>query len=150
MLEYIVRPFQAPTAHGTIIIPSTVTTESTESAVISWGGEATLPETNFSTLTVNFATCKEDSKELRRDTETVRITGNDPENWVDVNRATKLYLEKQEENWKNNPANSGQTDYAADIGNFAPSEGFSGEGINDAQKCAVTMKLNNNTAAAGS
>ena len=145
MLEYIVRPFQAPNAHGTIIIPSTVTTESTESAVLSWGGEATLPDTKYSTLTINFKPCKEDSIELRRDSETVRITGNDPDNWIDVNRASKLYLDKEEENWKNSPYYADQTGYAADIGNFEPSAGFGGEGINDAHHCAVTMKLNNNT-----
>lgn len=149
MLEYIVRPFQAPNPHGTIIIPATPHA-STETAVLTWGGESTLPDTQYTTVGFTISSCKEDSKELRRDAETVRITGNDPENWIDVNRASKLYLEKQEENWKGNPANAGQTDYAAaDIGNFAPSEAFRGIGINDTKKCAVTMSLNNNTAASG-
>lgn len=148
MLEYIVRPFQQPNPHGTTVIPVT-RKETQERAILTWGGEATLPDTTFVSVGFQLATCKEDSKELRRDAETVRITGNDPENWIDVNRASKLYLEKQEENWGGDPANAGQTDYAEGAGNFAPSEAFRGKGINDTKKCAVTMTLKNNTTAAG-
>jgi hypothetical protein len=142
MLEYIVRPFQQPNAHGTIIISSNPK-ETEERAIITWGGEATLPDTQFITTGFQIATCKEDSIELRRDSSTTRIYGNDPENWIDVNRADKLYLDKQEENWKKDPASAGQTDYA-DAGDFRPSE-FKAQALNDVQKCAVTMKLNNNT-----
>lgn len=143
MLEYIVRPFQAPNPHGTILISAEVTTESEEKAVISWGGEATLPETKFSTLSVGFKPCKEDNTETKRDAQTVRITGNDPENWIDVNRATQLYLDKEEQNWKNSPYYNSQTDYAAaDIGNFAPSD-FSAQALSGVNTCAVTMKFKN-------
>ena len=77
MLEYIVRPFQAPNAHGTIIIPSTPT-PSTETAILTWGGEATLPEVQFIETGFNTRKGREDFDEKNRDAEVVRITGEDP------------------------------------------------------------------------
>jgi hypothetical protein len=148
MLEYIVRPFQAPNAHGTIIISSNPK-ETEERAIITWGGEATLPDTQFITTGFQMATCKEDSKELKRDAEPVRIYGQDPgdgPSYIDVMRSNKLYLDKREERWRGDPATAGQTDYA-DAGDFRPSE-FKAQALNDVAKCAVTMTLNNNTTAA--
>ena len=149
MLEYIVRPFQQPNPHGTVIIPVT-RKETEERAILTWGGEATLPDMQFIDTGFKFTSCKEDSTEKRRDAEKVRIFGEDPgdgPSYIDVMRSKKLYLDKKEDKTGQNPSNAGQTDYAADIGNFTPSEAFRGKGINDVQKCAVTMTLNNNTTA---
>lgn len=151
MLEYIVRPFASPNAHNTTIISSNPH-ESTETAILTWGGESTLPSTQFIDAGFKYTSCKEDHTELRRDTETVRITGEDPgdgPSYIDVSRATKLYLKKESNKTGQNPGTAGQTDYAADIGGFSPSEAFRGKGINDVEKCAVTMNLKNNTTAAG-
>jgi hypothetical protein len=115
MLEYIVRPFQAPNAHGTIVIPSTPK-ESPEKAILTWGGESTLPEAEFTDVGFKFASCKEDNVELNRDAERVRITGNDPENYIDVLRSKKLYLKKTSDRSGQDPAAASQSDYANSAG----------------------------------
>src|SRR4051812_4430711 len=104
MLEYVVRPFQSPGAHGAIIIPSTPS-GSRERATITWTAESTLPDAKFTGIAVTSK--KEDDVETGRDTETVRNTGNDPENWIDVARANKLYIDKTISDA--DPNNSGQT-----------------------------------------
>src|SRR3954469_1046651 len=104
MLEYVVRPFQSPGAHGGIIIPSTPS-GSRERATITWTAESTLPDAKFTGIAVTSK--KEDGIETGRDSETVRITGNDPDNWIDVARSKKLYIDKTISGI--DPNNSGQT-----------------------------------------
>jgi hypothetical protein len=141
MLEYVVRPFQSPGAHGSIVIPSTPS-GSRERATLQWSADATLPATAFSG--VDFHCCKEDGAELKRDTETVRIYGNDPENWIDVARSNKLYMNKQTDKSGcfDDPKSSFQ-----DPGGFLQS-GFSDTpgASSSKEKCDVTLSLNNNTA----
>jgi len=140
MLEYIVRPFQAPNPHGTIIIPST-TTPSTETAILTWGGESTLPDVQFIETGFNTRKGREDFDEKNRDAEVVRITGEDPgdgPSYIDVRRSNKLYLDKTTEELL--ASDAGQIDYAA-----------SGSVYNTplaSKKSKATIKLNNNTAAA--
>jgi len=140
MLEYIVRPFQAPNAHGTIIIPSKHT-PSTETAILTWGGEATLPEVQYIELGFNTRKGREDFAEKNRDAETVRIYGEDPgdgPSYIDVSRSNKLYLDKTTEELL--ASDAGQIDYAA-----------SGSIYNTplaSKKSKATIKLNNNTTAA--
>jgi len=141
VLEYIVRPFQAPNAHGTIIIPSTPT-PSTETAILTWGGEATLPEVQFIETGFNTRKGREDFDEKNRDAEVVRITGQSPDDdspsYIDVRRSNKLYLDKTTEELL--ASDAGQIDYAA-----------SGSVYNTplaSKKSKATIKLNNNTSAA--
>jgi hypothetical protein len=140
MLEYIVRPFQAPNAHGTIIIPSTPT-PSTEMAILTWGGEATLPEVQYIETGFNTRKGREDFTEKNRDADTVRIYGEDPgdgPSYIDVSRSNKLYLDKTTEELF--ASDAGQIDYAA-----------SGSIYNTplaSKKSKATIKLNNNTTAA--
>jgi len=140
MLEYIVRPFQAPNPHGTIIIPST-TTPSTETAILTWGGESTLPDVQFIETGFNTRKGREDFDEKNRDAEVVRITGEDPgdgPSYIDVRRSNKLYLDKTTEELL--ASDAGQIDYAA-----------SGSVYNTplaSKKSKATIRLNNNTTAA--
>jgi len=146
MLEYIVRPFQAPNAHGTIVIPSTPT-ESTETAILTWGGESTLPEVQYTE--VGFVTKKqrEDFTEKKRDTERVRITGNDPENYIDVDRSKKLYLDKKtsDDDGEVDPSDDGYTYYVG-VETWYPPGVIATPAKNQTK---ATMTLNNNTAAPG-
>lgn len=147
MLEYIVRPFQAPNAHGTIIIPSTPT-PSTETAILTWGGEATLPEVQYIETGFNTKQGREDFTEKQRDAETVRIMGQDPDDnspsYIDVSRGNKLYLDK--ETGRMVQADSpGQSDYVANT-DVEDEEFFTP--LPAPTKSKATMKLNNNTSAA--
>lgn len=144
MLEYIVRPFQTPNAHGTIIIPATPK-ESTETAVLTWGGEATLPEVKF--IETGFAVRKgrEDFVENKRDASTIRITGEDPgdgPSFIDVSRANKMYFDKTTEQ-DVNAASPGQTDY---VGSPAAASIYNTPSTSNKSK--ATMALSGNTAAA--
>lgn len=142
MLEYIVRPFQQPNAHGTIIIPATPT-ESTETAVITWGGEATLPAVQFIELGFNTKKGREDFVEQTRDSEVVRITGNDPDNWIDVQRSKKLYLDKTTQ-LAVNASSPGQSGYVAvkDLEDIIATS-------KDPEKTKATIELSYNTTPSG-
>lgn len=147
MLEYIVRPFQAPNAHGTIIIPSTPT-PSTETAILTWGGEATLPEVKFIELGFNTKKNREDFVEQNRDAETVRIMGQSPDDdspsYIDVARSNKLYLDKHTSQ-DMNASDAGQTSYVAPgviPAGVTADHVFTGD-------TKATIELKNNTAAAG-
>lgn len=146
MLEYIVRPFQAPNAHGTIIISSTPT-ESTETAVLTWGGEATLPAVTFIETGFNTKKNREDFDEKKRDSDTVRIMGQDPEDdspsYIDVQRSNKLYLDKNTSP-DMNASDAGQTGYV-DISNTSEGQLLGSMGATRAQLTKATIKLNNNT-----
>jgi hypothetical protein len=147
MLEYIVRPFQAPNAHGTIVIPSTPK-ESTETAILTWGGESTLPDVQYTEVGFNTKKNREDFTELNRDAETVRITGNDPENWIDVARSKKLYLDK-DTGEDLSPSDASQNDWSGStaLADLPPGTTITIGG--GAKKTKATMSLNNNTAAPG-
>jgi hypothetical protein len=98
-LEYVVRPYQTPSAHGAIIIPSTPT-GTRERATLTWGAEATMPEREEPDgIGFQLVCCTETLNENSRETETKRIEqeGN-PDNWVDVDRPTKLKLKKKDAN----------------------------------------------------
>jgi hypothetical protein len=150
MLEYIVRPFQAPSAHGTIIIPSTPT-PSTDTAILTWGGEATLPAVQFIELGFNTKKGREDFNEKNRDSETVRIMGQSPDDdspsYIDVARSNKLYLDKKTSQ-DMNASDAGQTGYV-DISNTQEGQLLGSMGATPSQLTKATIKLNNNTAAGG-
>lgn len=143
MLEYIVRPFQAPNAHGTIIISSNPK-ETEERAVITWGGEATLPAVQYIETGFNTKKNREDFVEQNRDAEVVRIEGNDPENWIDVSRSNKLYLDKHTSQ-DMNASDAGQSSYVSP--GVIPA-GFLADHVFTPDTKA-TIELKNNTAAAG-
>ena len=143
MLEYIVRPFQAPNAHGTIIISSNPK-ETEERAIITWGGEATLPDVQYIETGFNTRKSREDFDEKQRDAETVRIYGQSPDDespsYIDVSRSNKLYLDK-DTTADVSPSEAAQVDYAG-----------AGSIYNTPLKSTrtkATIKLNNNTAAGG-
>lgn len=142
MLEYIVRPFQAPNAHGTVIIPSTPK-ESTETAILTWGGEATLPEVQFIEVGFNTRKGREDFTEQNRDYEVVRIEGSDPgdgPSYIDVARSKKLYLDKTTAQL--GASSAGDTQYAAS--GIPANTDLSGLG---SVQSKATITLNNNTVA---
>jgi len=146
MLEYIVRPFQAPNAHGTIIISSNPK-ETDERAIITWGGEATLPAVQYIETGFNTKQGREDFTEKQRDSDIVRITGNDPENYIDVARSNKLYMDK--ETGRVVQADSpGQSDYVANT-DLEDNPDYEPLSTQAPTKTKATMKLNNNTAAPG-
>ena len=94
-IEYIVRPFQSPGSLGNVVIPGTP--ERTEDkAHITWGGVGTMPAVKMLYPSTVVNTKKEDLDEQERDSDTVRITGNDGESYVDVARARKVKLNKEE------------------------------------------------------
>jgi hypothetical protein len=142
MLEYVVRPFQSPGAHGAIIIPWTPS-GSRERATITWTAESTLPDAKFTGIAVTSK--KEDGTETSRDSETVRITGNDPENWIDVSRANKLYIDKTISGA--DPGNTGQTFSNPLAERIAPAGVSNTNAASPAtEKIKATLKLSNNTA----
>lgn len=95
-LEQIIRPYQSPDAHGTIVIPSTPTGTS-ERATLTWGAKATMPPVNAGE---NFSVqcCNENLTEKGRTNQQVRITGPDGESYVDVQRPSQVTLNKKEKN----------------------------------------------------
>jgi hypothetical protein len=93
-LEYLVRPYQSPVPHGSIIIPATPT-GSHQRATITWGAKATMPTPTDAGGT-NVVCYDERSDEMSRTSETQRITGQDGESYVDVDRAKTVKLQKNE------------------------------------------------------
>jgi hypothetical protein len=99
-LEYIVRPYTSPNAHGQIIIPS-APRGSHERATLTWSGAADVPSPQEVSDGVNFEVvcCQEGLNESSRKSETKRITQQDNEgNWVDVERPYYMQLKKKESN----------------------------------------------------
>jgi hypothetical protein len=97
-LEYAVRPYQSPDAHGAIIIPSTPT-GSREKATLTWGAKATMPEVSGINLTT--ACCTNNLTEHDRQSDKIRIYQDDDpssSNWVDVERAKTMNLDSKEKN----------------------------------------------------
>lgn len=153
MLEYIVRPFQSPGSHGRVIIHSTPK-QSTETAILTWGGEADLPDVQYYETGFNTRKHREDYNELSRDAETVRITGTSDDSgnvYVDVLRANKLYFDKfmYGHGWDAQKAGQAYT-VGYDIGDPDDPLNQPPDTVNaaDPEKLKATMKLSNNTAAA--
>jgi hypothetical protein len=143
MLEYIVRPFQAPNAHGTIIISSNPK-ETEERAIITWGGEATLPPVQYIETGFVVKKGREDFVEQQRDADPVRIYGEDPgdgPSYIDVQRSKKLYLDKSTLIGVN-AASPGQSDYAASPVHVVYPNVTSTQPV---EKTKATIQLNNNT-----
>jgi len=98
-LEYVVRPYQSPNAHGAIIIPSTPSA-SRERATLTWGAKATMP-TPTSGISFNVVCCQEQLDEQTRETEQVQvpITVSDVQDgYYTVERPKTLSLKKKEKN----------------------------------------------------
>jgi hypothetical protein len=97
MFEYLVRPYQSPRSQGSVVIPSTPSAP-TEKAVLTWGASATLP-VQAKGISFNTACCKEKSDEQSRETDIIRIENpNDSSQYMVVERAKKLLLNKEEKN----------------------------------------------------
>ena len=98
-LEYLVRPFQSPGAHGRIVIPSSPSAGA-QRATLTWGAK-TAPDTlpKAKSLGVNVECCNEISTEQSRKGDDITITAtNAPENYIKVRRATEVKLKKKEDN----------------------------------------------------
>jgi hypothetical protein len=99
-LEYVVRPYVTPNAHGQIIIPS-APRGSHERATLTWSGAAEVPAPQEISDGVNFEVvcCQEGLNESSRENTIERIAQQtNPDNWVDVARAASLKLKKKESN----------------------------------------------------
>jgi len=99
-LEYVIRPYQSPNPFGTTFIPSTPT--QAERATLTWGASAqgTMPPAvaKPTPMTYQFQCCNENLDEQSRETNRIRITGNDGESYVDVDRPTVMRLKKKQLN----------------------------------------------------
>jgi hypothetical protein len=96
-LEYVVRPYQSPGPHGTIIIPSTPK-GTRERATLTWGAKTELPVPDTG---VNVTCCSEGLKEKDRTSKKIRVFQNDDNtsaNWVDVERPQTMNLSKTDKN----------------------------------------------------
>jgi hypothetical protein len=99
-LEYVVRPYATPNAHGAIIIPSTPR-DSRQRATLTWGKPTTMPPVENTGVNFDVLCCKDDLTELSRESDKKRIFQNgdeSSENWVDVERPNMLKLNKKEKN----------------------------------------------------
>lgn len=100
-LEYVIRPYQAPTPFGTIIIPS-APSRGTDRASLTWGAttQGTIPVATPApvapTMTYQFQCCQEKLNEQSRTNDRIRITGNDGESYVDVDRPTSVQLKRNQ------------------------------------------------------
>jgi len=137
-LEYVVRPYQARNAQGAILIPA-ATAGGRQRATLTWGRSSPRPPAQSITFKVNC--CNETQDETARKTETVRIYQPDnPENYIDVARATQVKLHKTEANG---------CDEAFNILGFSDMAMAAPDGVSptDASSnlCASTWNLSNNT-----
>jgi hypothetical protein len=148
-LEYAVRPAVPTSPHGNVIIAKPAG-GARERATLTWGAKASLPDVGAAT---QIACCKEDLTETDRTAETVRIfQGGDStsDNWVDVSRATKVKLDKKNDNKCNaissaEQSDSSDTDFT--VSGFA-SDTFSSDSF--IKQCKNTWNLKNNTSPATS
>jgi hypothetical protein len=120
-LEYVVRPYTTPNAHGSIIIPSTPR-GTRERATLTWGKDSaiTIPTPVEVSDGVNFdvVCCKEALNELDRESDPERVYQNgdvNSFNWVDVLRPKSLRLKKKEKNSCFGPGLSETSDVAQQI-----------------------------------
>lgn len=95
--EYVVRPFASPGSLGNIIIPGTPE-RTQEQAHITWGAVGTMPSTKVLNPSSVVNTKKEDLTEQDRDSdiERIPIQGSEDESYVEVARARKVRLDKEE------------------------------------------------------
>jgi hypothetical protein len=150
-LEYIVRPYQARDPQGRVIIPSTpVGTH--QQATITWGGKSNLPPVQ-SQPGNGFSCCSEQQNETDRQTEIVQINDSaNPDNYITVNRATQLSLDKTSKStcasdWDQFSGigmeiSDALSSFAADI-----NSGSTMFGDGTAQTCKSVINLSSNTAA---
>jgi hypothetical protein len=97
-LEYVVRPYTAPSPHGGTVIPSTPR-GSRQKATLTWGVPTTMPE--VSGMNFNVVCCKDTLTEQNRESDTVRVYQNNDKNspnWTDWERPNTLNLDKKESN----------------------------------------------------
>jgi hypothetical protein len=101
-LEYVIRPYQAPTPFGTRVIPSSPS-RGADRASLTWGATAqgTIPPAVPAPvappgMTYQFQCCQEKLQEQSRVTDTIRIMGNDGESYVDVERPKIMHLKRNE------------------------------------------------------
>ena len=94
--EYVVRPYQTPGSHNNTVIPATPR-GSRERAHLTWGGKGTMPSAKVLNPSTKVDICTEFVSENDRDSDRVRIIGNDGESYVDVDRARVLRLKKNSE-----------------------------------------------------
>lgn len=147
-LEYVVRPYQTPNAHGQIIIPSTPSS-SRERATLTWGAKATMPSVGQG-ISFEVVCCKENLDEQKRTTSRQRVYQNNDStspNWVDWDRAETVNLNKKEQNscgddWDQISGAAAEIDatlaqYAA---GFAP---WGGSASSTGKKCDTVWKLKN-------
>jgi hypothetical protein len=118
-LEYVVRPWQTPNAHGSIIIPSTPR-GSRERATLSWGHDAsiTMPTPVEVNEGVNFETvcCTENLNETHRETEDIQIyDSSGGTTYITVERPKSLRLKKKDKNNCFGPGLSETSDVAQGI-----------------------------------
>jgi hypothetical protein len=120
-LEYVVRPYTTPNAHGSIIIPSTPR-GTQERATLTWGKDSaiTVPTPKEVSDGVNFEVvcCQEQLNELDRKSDQKRVFqrgDEDSENWVDVERPKSLRLKKKEKNKCFGPGLTDTSDVAQQI-----------------------------------
>jgi|SRR6185369_14160084 hypothetical protein len=96
--EFIVRPYQSPDSLGSNVIPATPR-GTRERAHLTWGGKGTMPSVRFTDVDFNTVTRKKDivNTEKDRESDIVRIEQpGKPENYVDVARARKVNLDRNE------------------------------------------------------
>jgi len=95
-LEYFVRPFQSPSAHGRRVIASTPK-GTRERATLTWGGKGDAVTDVKSRGGVNVVCCNEQVTETQRETETVNIASAwDPRSYITVRRALSIDFKKEE------------------------------------------------------
>jgi hypothetical protein len=94
-LEYVVRPYTAPDAHGRIIIPSTPTRR--EHTTLTWGATGTMPAAAPG-IGFTVVCCKDALDEQQRQSDDVQIPIQDGADYVTVSRPNSLTLSKKESN----------------------------------------------------
>lgn len=95
--EAFVRPYQSPGALGRTII-ATTPGATKERASLTWGATSDAKITPARSGT-NVECCSNKETEFRRETNVLRITqADEPQNYVDVARATKMTLNNKHKN----------------------------------------------------
>jgi hypothetical protein len=95
-LEYVVRPYTAPDAHGRIIIPSTPA-GSRQRATLVWSASAT-PSPAVNAVNFNVVCCKDALEEQTRESDEVTIPIQDGASEIVVSRPNSMKLSKKESN----------------------------------------------------
>jgi len=158
--EYFVRPFESRDVHGRVVIPS-APQGFDQRATLTWGNKTSLDSMGKKGISVSTHwpddpqnqedCCKEEFQEKDRKKTTVKITdSSEPENWILVNRATELSLDKNHQNrcgdmgvWYNVQMNASD---ASIMKNYATLAAQMGVRTPEPEKCKSVMKLNANTA----